>query len=173
MTKMIRVNLSGYRVAIITVSDKGYKGERENASGPALESLIKKWGAEVVYTRLIPDEKAKIKEELLKLADKRVAELILTTGGTGFSPRDVTPEATKEVIEKECPGLAEAMRAKSFEITPHALLSRSVCGIRKSSLIINLPGSPRAACENLEAVAPALPHGLEKMLGGGGECGEG
>lgn len=169
---MSQFDLSGYKVAILTVSDKGFSGERADASGPALESLVKKWGVEVVYTSLIPDEKTKIKEEFLKLADERIAELILTTGGTGFSPRDVTPEATKEVIEKECPGLAEAMRAKSFEITPHALLSRGVCGIRKSSLIINLPGSPKAACENLEAIASALPHGLEKMLGKGGECGE-
>jgi molybdenum cofactor synthesis domain-containing protein len=169
---MTQVNLSGYRVAILTISDKGFSGEREDASGPALEVLVKKWGAEVVYTCVIPDEKGEIKEELLRLAEEGIAELILTTGGTGFSPRDVTPEATREVIEKDCPGLAEAMRAKSFEITPHALLSRSVCGIRKSSLIINLPGSPRAACENLEAIALALPHGLEKMLGEGGECGE-
>lgn len=156
----------GIRVGILTVSDRASRGEYKDMSGPEVRRLVEeKLGAEVVVEEIIPDEREKIEEVLKRWADELDLELILTTGGTGFTPRDVTPEATKAVIEKEAPGLAEAMRAASLQKTPHAMLSRAVAGIRGRTLIVNLPGSPRAARENLEVILPALPHGLDLLRG--------
>ena len=152
-----------YTAAVITISDKGFRGEREDTSGPALCAIAEEYGLEVVCTALVPDECGDIQRELKKCADELGVSLVLTTGGTGFSPRDVTPEATKAVIERETPGIPEAMRAASMRITPRGCLSRSVAGIRGRTLILNLPGSPKAALENLEPVLPAILHGL-KML---------
>lgn len=154
-------------VAVITISDKGARGERADTSGPAICEMVKKQRYEVVYTQIIPDEQSKIQEILVKCADELKISLILTTGGTGFSPRDITPEATRAVIERETPGIPEAMRLASLKITPRGCLSRSVAGIRGSSLIINLPGSKKAATENLEAVLSAVGHGLEMLHSAG------
>jgi molybdenum cofactor synthesis domain-containing protein len=164
--------LEGLKFAIITISDKGYKGERVDKSGPLLKEIITKNGGEIVLLKIIPDEKKIIKKELKKIANKGGADVILTTGGTGFSPRDVTPEATKAVIERETPGLAEAMRSASLKVTPFAMLSRAVAGIRKKTLIINLPGSPKGVKENLEVILPALKHGVEILTGKAQECGK-
>ncbi len=154
------------RVGILTVSDRASRGEYQDMSGPEVRRLVEeKLGAEVVVEEIVPDEKEQIEAVLKRWADELDLELILTTGGTGFTPRDVTPEATKAVIEKEAPGLAEAMRAASLQKTPHAMLSRAVAGIRGRTLIVNLPGSPRAARENLEVILPALPHGLDLLRG--------
>lgn len=159
-----------YRVGILTVSDRGARGEREDRSGPALvEALAGLQGAEVVAQAVVPDERAEIEAALRRWLQEGL-DLILTTGGTGFSPRDVTPEATRAVIEREAPGLAEAMRASSLRVTPHAVLSRAVAGMAGKTLIVNLPGSPRAARENLETILPALPHGLDKLRGDLSEC---
>lgn len=156
----------GIRVGILTVSDRASRGEYQDLSGPEVRRLVEeKLGAEVVAEEIVPDEKERIEEVLKRWADELDLELILTTGGTGFTPRDVTPEATRAVIEKEAPGLAEAMRAASLQKTPHAMLSRAVAGIRGRTLIVNLPGSPRAARENLEVILPALPHGLDLLRG--------
>jgi len=156
--------LKGLTFALITVSDRSWAGQREDLSGPALKDYLEKKGARVVNLLVVPDELEKIKSALWQLCDGPEApEIILTTGGTGLSPRDVTPEATRAVLEKEVPGLAEAMRAESLKKTPMAMLSRAVCGIRKRTLIINLPGSVRGALENLEVVAPALGHALEVL----------
>lgn len=157
---------------MITVSDKGYAGKRKDVSGEVLKRLVKKLPGEVVKSKLIPDEKERIKEKLIEYADKLRVDLILTTGGTGFSPRDVTPEATLEVIEKKAPGLCEAMRMESLKVTPRAMLSRAEAGIRGKTLIINLPGSPKGAQENFEAILPALAHGIEILQGKAGECAE-
>jgi len=162
---------TAWTVAILTVSDRGARGEREDRSGPAVrESLSALPGARVVAEAVVPDEQAAIEEALRRWVADGV-DLVLTTGGTGFSPRDVTPEATRRVIERETPGLTEAMRAAGRSQTPHAILSRAVAGIAGSTLIVNLPGSPRAARENLEAILGALPHGLAKLKGDPGECG--
>jgi len=158
------------KVAILTISDKGSRGERVDESGKILQEMMKKNGAEIVFYQIIPDEKRLIAKDLRILADNEKVDLILTTGGTGFSPRDVTPEATLSVIDKEAPGFAEAMRVESLKITPNAMLSRAISGIRGKTLIINLPGSPKAARECLEAVFPAIPHGIEILRGEGGEC---
>ncbi len=163
--------LKGVKVAILTISDKGFQGKREDRSGPALEEIISHNQGEITYFKILPDEKELIKKELKDIADNGLADLILTTGGTGFSLRDVTPEATKEVIEREAPGLAEAMRAESLKKTPTAMLSRALAGIRKKTLIVNLPGSLKGAVENFEVVLPALKHGIEILKGEGGECG--
>jgi len=162
--------MESIRVGIITVSDKGSRGERVDESGPAIEEMIKQIGGAVERYVIVPDEKEQIKEELLHMCDTLNISLIFTTGGTGFSKRDVTPEATLEIIEKLVPGIPEAMRAKSMEITPKAMLSRAQAGIRKNSLIINLPGSPKSVRENLEIVMPALRHGIEILLGEASEC---
>ena len=158
------------KVGILTVSDKGARGEREDRSGPALRKMMADEGAEVVRTKVVPDEPDDIKEVLVAWTDEGL-DLVLTTGGTGFSPRDWTPEATLDVIEREAPGIAEAMRREGTEKTPMAMLSRGVAGIRKSTLIINLPGSEKGAREGLEAIMEALPHGIEILRGEAGECG--
>ena len=160
-----------FSVGIITVSDKGHAGEREDRSGPVIKEIIAQIHGEVVDYRIIPDEKEKIAKEIIRMVDQQHIDLILTTGGTGFSPRDLTPEATLEVIQRQVPGIPEVMRMKSLEITPMAMLSRGIAGIRKKSLIINLPGSPKGASENLEAILPALTHGLLILKGKTGECG--
>ena len=159
-----------YRIGILTVSDRGARGEREDRSGPALAEAIRELpGAEVVAQAVVPDERSEIEAALRRWVAEGL-DLILTAGGTGFSPRDVTPEATRAVIEREAPGLAEAMRAESLRVTPHAMLSRAVAGIAGSTLIVNLPGSPKGACENLRTILPALPHGLDKLRGDPSEC---
>ena len=160
-----------YRVAVVTMSDKGSLGQRVDESGPLIAEIMEKWGlASVENMVIIPDDFDKIKETLISLSDDMKVDLILTTGGTGLSPRDLTPEATMAVADRNVPGIAEYMRAKSFEITPKAMLSRAVSVMRGRTLIINLPGSPKAVRENLEFILPALDHGLEIMTGRGGEC---
>lgn len=160
-----------FTVQIITVSDRSFRGEREDRSGPALAERMKAEGFAVTGTVLVPDEEAEI-VRALREAVRADAALILTTGGTGFSPRDITPEATLAVVERLTPGLPEAMRAASMQITPRGMLSRAAAGICGSSLIINLPGSPKAAKENLEAVLPALDHALETLTGKPMDCAE-
>ena len=160
-----------YTAAVITVSDKCYKGERENTSGPAIKELIESEGWEVVYLSTVPDEMELIKAELIKCSDQKKINMILTTGGTGFAKRDITPEATLDVIERETRGIPEAMRAESMKITPRGCLSRSAAGIRGDSLIINLPGSKKAARENLLAVIEGLKHGMDMLLSeGSADC---
>ena len=156
-----------YTAAVITISDKGYAGQREDTSGPNLCRIVKENGYELVYTGLVPDDMEMIKAELIKCCDELKINLILTTGGTGFSPRDITPEATMAVVERPTPGIGEAMRAESMRITPKGCLSRSAAGLRKQSLIVNLPGSKKASEENLLAVIGVLDHGLEMLLGSG------
>jgi molybdenum cofactor synthesis domain-containing protein len=159
-----------FKVVILTISDRGSKGEREDSSGPLIQEMIKGLPAEVIHYEIIPDEKDEIIEALKKNADRLKADLILTTGGTGLSPRDVTPDATLKVIDKEVPGFSEAMRAESLKKTPHAMISRAVVGIRGTSLIVNLPGSPKSVKENLSVILPALPHALSKLKGDPSEC---
>ena len=156
-----------YTAAVITVSDKGYRGEREDTSGPALCAILTERRYEVVYTAIVPDEAELIRAELLKCADEKKLSLVLTTGGTGFSPRDITPEATKAVLERETPGIPELMRAESMKITPRGCLSRSAAGIRGRTLIVNLPGSEKAAKENLAAVLEAICHGMDMLYSEG------
>ncbi|MGE5630050.1 MAG: MogA/MoaB family molybdenum cofactor biosynthesis protein [Caulobacteraceae bacterium] len=163
--------MDGFTVGIITASDKGSKGERVDLSGPTIKEMIEKIGGRVEKYVIVPDEKEDIKATLIDMCDSLQLNLILTTGGTGFSPRDVTPEATLEVIEKHVPGIPEAMRARSLLVTPKAMLSRAQAGIRKKSLIINLPGSPKGVRENLEVILPALTHGIEILTGQASECG--
>ena len=158
-----------FKVAIVTVSDKGSRGEREDAAGAVLTKVVREQGWEVAATELVPDDIEVIIETLVSLCDQQV-ELILTTGGTGFAARDNTPEATLAVMERQVPGLAEAMRLESSKITSRAFLSRAVAGIRKRTLIVNLPGSPKGARECLEVILPILPHGLEILTGRAGEC---
>jgi molybdopterin adenylyltransferase len=159
------------RVAIITLSDKGAKGEREDESGKAIHEMIAGMNALVAHYEVLPDEKQRIIEVLSRLSDSGTIDLIITTGGTGVSARDVTPEATLAVIDRELPGMAEAMRAASLKKTPHAMISRAVAGIRKQTLIVNLPGSPKAVRENLAVILPALSHAIEKIDGDPRECG--
>jgi molybdopterin adenylyltransferase len=151
------------RFGILTLSDRSSRGERADASGPALAALIQAEGWSVVKHDVLPDDEASIRELLISWTDSGAVEVILTTGGTGFSPRDVTPEATRAVIEREAPGLAEAMRAGSLRVTPHAMLSRIVTGIRGKTLIVNLPGSPKGAMENLQVILPVLPHAVQLL----------
>jgi molybdopterin adenylyltransferase len=151
------------RFGILTLSDRSSRGERDDSSGPALARLIETQGWSVVKQSLLPDDESAIRVQLIEWSDSAEMDVILTTGGTGFSPRDVTPEATRAVIEREAPGLAEAMRAASLKITPHAVLSRVVAGIRNRTLIINLPGSPKGAVENLQVVLPVLPHAVQLL----------
>lgn len=163
----------GYTSAVITVSDKGYRGEREDTSGPNLCRILKEKGYEVIYTSIVPDEAEQICQELVKCADEKKITLILTTGGTGFSPRDITPEATLKVVERLTPGIPEAMRAESMRITPKGCLSRSVAGIRGRSLIINLPGSKKASEENILSVIDPIEHGLDMLNSeGSADCGK-
>jgi len=159
------------KVGILTISDKGSRGEREDLSGKVIKEVVKRINGEVRYYKIIPDEKNIIQEELIKAVDKLHLDLILTTGGTGLGKRDVTPEATLAIIEKEVPGISEIIRSESFKKTNRAILSRGVAGIRKESLIINLPGSPKGVRESLEIVLEALPHGIEILKGQTAECG--
>ena len=159
-----------YTAAVLTISDKGSRGERVDTSGPAVCAILKENGWDVVYTAILPDASEEIKAALVACADEKKVNLVLTTGGTGFSPRDVAPEATAAVCARMVPGIPEAMRAASLAVTPRAMLSRAAAGIRGGTLIVNLPGSPKAARENLEAVLPALEHGLKMLLGGPADC---
>ncbi len=154
--------------AVLTLSDKGSKGERVDLSGPVIAEMLKGIGAEVRYNEILPDEAKLIKERLIELSGK--VDLILTTGGTGLSPRDVTPDATLEIIDREIPGIAEAMRAEGMKKTKRSMLSRAVAGVRGQTLIINLPGSPRAVEENLAVVLDAVPHAVDKIKGDNREC---
>jgi len=154
------INNRTIRTVVLTISDSASRGEREDLSGPAVVSELQSLGAEIVATEILPDERERIAARLRHYADVGAANLILTTGGTGLGPRDVTPEATRDVIEREAPGLAELMRAESVKITPLGALSRSACGARGRTLIVNLPGSVRGARENLQAIARLLPHAI-------------
>jgi molybdopterin adenylyltransferase len=153
------------RVGVVTVSDKGHTGEREDVSGPLLADLSRKIGAEVVRQEIVPDERLEIERVLIELADEVGVDLIVTTGGSGLTPRDVTPEATRAVIEREVPGLAEALRFVGYRRTPLAVLSRGVAGVRGRTLIVNLPGSPRAVREGMETLSPILPHAVKMVRG--------
>jgi molybdopterin adenylyltransferase len=155
-------------VAVLTLSDKGSKGEREDTSGPMIREMLKGIDAVVKYYDILPDEKELIKKKLIEYG--KLVDLVLTTGGTGLGPRDVTPEATIEVIEKQIPGIAEAMRIEGLKKTRRAMLSRAVAGVRGKTLIINLPGSPKAVKENLEIILGVLPHAVEKIKGDTSEC---
>ena len=156
-----------FTAAVITVSDKGFRGEREDTSGPALCEMLRGAGWQVEYTAIVPDEKDEIRRELIACADEKRLALVLTTGGTGFSPRDVTPEATLEAVERLCPGIPEVMRAESMKITPRGCLSRETAGIRGGTLIVNLPGSRKASTENLSAVLAPIRHGVEMLWSAG------
>ena len=158
------------KTAILTISDKGSRGERVDETGPAIRYELGETEYSIDYYKIVPDEKLEIEQELIYLCDELGVDLILTNGGTGFSKRDVTPEATKNVIEKYVPGFGEVMRMKSLAITPKAMLSRSISGIRGNTLIINLPGSPKGAVENLQFVLPAIPHGIAILTGEASEC---
>lgn len=158
-----------FKVAIITASDKGSKGLREDISGKCIQEIVENAGYEVVAKVILPDERALLADKMKAFADQEIP-LILTTGGTGFSPRDNTPEATMDIIEKPTPGISEAMRYYSLQITPRAMLSRATSGIRNKSLIVNLPGSPKAVKECLEYLLPNLEHGLKIMLSLDSEC---
>jgi molybdenum cofactor synthesis domain-containing protein len=151
------------RIGILTLSDRSAYGERADASGPALAELIHAQGWSVVKQEILPDDESAIRAALIAWADSRQMDIILTTGGTGFAPRDITPEATRAVIQREAPGLAEIMRAESLKKTPHAMLSRAVAGIRERTLIVNLPGSPKGALENLQTILPVLPHAVQLL----------
>ncbi len=159
-----------YRAGILTVSDRGARGEREDTSGKVIAEMLAGVPIEVAAYDIVPDEEDLIAAKIVDFVDRENLDLVITTGGTGVSPRDVTPEATRRVMDREIPGMAEAMRQSSSRQTPHAVLSRAVAAIRRQSLIINLPGSPKGARENLEALLPALEHALEKIKGSDREC---
>ena len=159
-----------YHAAVLTVSDRVSRGERPDEGGPLVAELLKNAGYEVVRTAVVPDEQAQIEAALRQMADGGNIQLLVTTGGTGFAPRDVTPEATLAVCDRLTPGIPEAMRYYSLQITPRAMLSRAAAGIRGRTLIVNLPGSPKAVRECLQAILPALDHGLEILKGTGGNC---
>lgn len=157
--------------AILTISDKGYRGEREDLSGRVIQEMLGEEPYRFLAYRMVPDEREVIAQALRQLADEEGADLVLTTGGTGLSPRDVTPEATRDVVDREVPGMAEAMRSESLRKTPFGMLSRGVAGLRGNTLIVNLPGSPKGVRENLAVILPALPHAIEKAQGDLRECG--
>lgn len=158
------------RVAILTSSDSGYEGKREDVSGPVIEEIVTGAGYQVTYKTLLPDDFSMLRDEICRICDENQADLLLTTGGTGFSARDVMPEATMAASERLVPGVPEAMRAYSMQFTKRAMLSRAASGIRKQTLIVNLPGSPKAVRECLEYILSELGHGLEILLGKTGEC---
>lgn len=162
---------SKLKIAVITVSDKGYRGEREDRSGKYIVDYFTDKGWEITDHTVVPDEKDMIRNLLIEICDNRKANLILTTGGTGFSPRDVTPEATREIFEREAPGFSELIRIEGQKKTPRSILSRGVSGIRKSTLIINLPGSIKGVKDSLDLIYRALPHGIDILTGRDSECG--
>jgi molybdenum cofactor synthesis domain-containing protein len=155
---------------VITLSDKGSRGERVDLSGPEVIRMLKEIGIETTASEIVPDEADVIEKKLIEFVDERRFDLVVTTGGTGVSPRDVTPDATLKVIDREIPGMAEAMRRESMAKTPHAMISRAVAGIRKTTLIVNLPGSPKGVRENLAVILPALKHAIEKIKGDQSDC---
>ncbi len=155
--------MSSIRASILTISDRAFSGIRADLSGPAISKLLKTEGYLIINSAIVPDEKDTIARQILQWVDENQTELIFTTGGTGFAPRDVTPEATKSIIDRETPGISEYIRFKSAEITPHASLSRAISGICKNCLIVNLPGSPKAACESIKFILPILPHAIELL----------
>lgn len=159
------------KIAVITVSDKGYKGEREDTSGKYITQYFKGKGWEIAVYEIVPDEKDMIAEKLIGISDGEKANLVITTGGTGFSLRDITPEATETVIEKKVPGLSEVIRFEGYKKTPRAILSRGISGIRKNTLIINLPGSMKAVKDSLDIIYGSLTHGIEILIGRDAECG--
>ena len=159
-----------WKAAVLTVSDRSFRGERPDEGGPLISAMLKDAGYEVLRTTVVPDEQEEISRVLREWADAEDIRLILTTGGTGFSPRDVTPEATLSVCDRPTPGIPEAMRCASMAVTPRAMLSRAAAGIRGGTLIVNLPGSPKAAKENLESVLPTLDHGLQMLSGEQADC---
>ena len=159
-----------FKAAILTASDKGSRGEREDLSGPAIQEMIEPEGYTVTEYKIVPDDQETLEKEMKRIADEGIADIIFTTGGTGFSMRDVTPEATIAVSDRLVPGIPEAMRAYSMTITNKAMLSRAAAGIRKQTLIVNMPGSPKAVKESLEFILPPLRHGLEILLGEASEC---
>ncbi|MBI5905961.1 MAG: MogA/MoaB family molybdenum cofactor biosynthesis protein [Deltaproteobacteria bacterium] len=158
------------RAAVVTVSDRSFRKERPDASGPAVAEMLRGMPAEVVQRVVVPDEVPRIRRALLHLCDALRLDLVVTTGGTGVDPRDVTPEALREILDREIPGMAEAMRADSLKRVPTAMLSRSVVGIRGKTMIVSLPGSPGGATENLAVLLPVLPHAIGKIRGDGGDC---
>lgn len=160
-----------YKACVLTVSDKGAAGEREDRSGAAIREMLADAGIEVIMSAVVPDEREAIAARLIDWCDNERPALILTTGGTGFSPRDVTPEATMDAVERPAPGVSEAIRAAGMVKTPKAMLSRAAAGIRGATLIVNMPGSEKAVRESLEAILVALPHGLEVLSGASGDCG--
>lgn len=159
-----------FSVAVLTASDKGSRGEREDESGRVIHEMVAEAGGQVTAYDVVPDDYDTLRDKLIEYADERRVNLVLTTGGTGLSPRDNTPEATLSVIDKQVPGMAEAMRAFGLQKTPHAMISRAVCGIRRRTLIVNLPGSPRAVRENLGVVMPAIPHAVQVLCGQASDC---
>ena len=159
-----------FKAAVLTVSDRSFRGERPDGGGPLVAELLKNAGYAVAETAIVPDEKGRIEAALRQWCDREPVDLIVTTGGTGFAPRDVTPEATIAVCDRLTPGIPEAMRYASMQVTNRAMLSRAAAGIRKGTLIVNLPGSPKAARENLAAILPALAHGLEMLSGQPADC---
>jgi molybdopterin adenylyltransferase len=160
-----------FTAGILTISDKGSRGERQDKSGEAIREILSKTDARIVDYDIVPDEKDLIVETLVKWVDRDNLDVVITTGGTGLTPRDVTPEATLAVVDRIVPGFAEAMRAESLKKTPHAMLSRAVVGTRGKCLIVNLPGSPKAVRECLQVILPALPHAVETLKGQAGDCG--
>ncbi len=159
-----------YRFAVVTASDKGSQSLREDTSGPLIREMLMPWGDVAEYL-VVPDDRDRLRDVMVDLVDQKKVDIVFTTGGTGFSPRDVTPEATRSVIERETPGIPEAMRLESLKVTPKAMLSRAVAGIRGKTLVINLPGSPKAVRENLAVFLLVMDHALEILTGRGGECG--